>query len=135
MTQGSADAGEAFEKQYSFEPNVYSIVIGVTGGYEGVVAMSMKEETALNIASAMMCNQPLTQLDGMAESAIGEFVNIIVGRAFSLLADSEAVNLTPPTFIRGRNVSLSVAKIRNTYVTLLRTEKGVIEFNISLFSK
>ena len=135
MTQCKVEAGKAYEEKRVYQPNEYSIVIGVAGRYEGVVAMSMREETALHIASSMMGNMPLTQFNPMAESAIGELVNVIVGRAFSQLAGEMATSITPPTFIKGRDVSLSVGEVQKTYVITLHTDKGDIDVIISLFLK
>ncbi len=135
MTQCKVEAGRSYEREQAYKPNEYSVVIGVAGGCEGVVAMSMKEETALHIASSMMGNIPVTEFDAMAQSAIGELANVIVGRAFSQLAGEEAMSITPPTFIKGSDVSLSVGEAKKAYVVTLNTDKGDIEFIISLFMK
>lgn len=133
MTQCKAELSNKYVKQNSYKSNEYSFIVGVTGSYEGSITMSMNEETAFNIVSAMMGNQPVKEFDAMAQSAISELINVMVGRSFSMLTENEAINITPPTFVRGSNVTLSVAAVQESYVIMLNTDKGVIEFNVSLF--
>lgn len=132
MTKCKIDSGKTSVKEHFYTSYEYSFIIGVTGKYEGAVTMSLKKETACFLASAMLGNKPVKQFNELAESAIRELVNLVVSRTFILLAGDEPINITPPTFVRGSNVSLAVANIQKTYVTTLNTSCGVIEFNISL---
>ncbi len=134
MTDCKIEIGKAYEKKNTQPSYNFSFTIGVTGGYEGAVTMSLQEETAFFLASAMLGNKPIGKFDELAESAIRELSNTIVALAFTKLEDGgdQAVDITPPVFIKGDNTSSAVSNANRTLVTTLDTPKGVIEFNISL---
>lgn len=134
MTRCQIEAGKTCVKEHFYPSYDYSFIIGVTGKYEGAVTMSLQEETAFFLASAMMGNQPVKQFDKFSESAIRELANMTVSRAFVLVAGDDSFSITPPTFVRGSNVSFAVANVEKTHVTTLKTPGGVIEFNISICS-
>lgn len=126
------EAGETRVKRDFYPSHEYSVIIGVTGKYEGAVTMSIKEETAFFLASAMMGNKPVKELDKMSESALCELANITVSQSLMQAVGDDPFEITPPTFVKGNNVSFAVANVSRTYVTTHNTPGGVIEFNISL---
>ena len=132
MTGSKIEPGETYVKEHFYPSHDYSVIIGVTGKYEGAVTMSMKEETAFFLASAMMGNKPVTQLDKMSESAVCELANMTVSHSLMQAAGDDPFEITPPTFVKGNNVSFAVAHVNRTYVTTHNTPGGVIELNISL---
>ncbi len=133
MIKCNANPECKYTKQDSYRSREYSFTIEVTGKFEGTVTMSMDEKTALNIASAMMGNQPVEKFEDMDLSALTELVNVAVGRSFSLLTDEGDLILNQPVFKKGSNVLLSIAGVQETYVTTLETELGEVDFNVSLF--
>ncbi len=62
----------------SLSPQDVTALIGVTGKVKGVVLYSMRMEMAIGIFSAVM-GKPVTELDDLGWSAIGELGNMITG--------------------------------------------------------
>jgi len=104
-----------------------SSLIQLDGGIRGNIALSMSQETAKGLASAMMIGMNITIIDEIAQSAIGELSGIIAGISSTML-NSQGVSLkiSPPVVIFE---SCDV----NLYETLaidFETQLGKIEFNI-----
>ncbi len=137
MADTKVEMGKAYEVKHSYPSYDYSYIMGVIGGYKGAITMSMKKETAFHIASCMLGGKPIEEFGEMPESALRELFNLTVAGAFSELEEigDEAVDITPPTFIRGDNISFATSDVSKTYKITLTTPKGVIEFNISLSNK
>ncbi len=137
MANTKVEMGKAYQVKHSYPSYDYSYIMGVIGGYEGAITMSMNEETAFHIASCMMGGKPVKEFGEMPESALRELFNMTVAGAFSSLEEigDDAVDITPPTFIRGDNVSFATSNVNKTYKITLNTPKGVIEFNISLSNR
>lgn len=70
--------GQLSLSTYSLSPQNVTALIGVTGKVKGVVLYSMSMEMALGIFAAMM-GEPVTELDDLERSAIGEPGNMITG--------------------------------------------------------
>ena len=111
--------------------NVTSI-IGLSKKLRGNVAYTMTEETAKQIASAMMMGMPLESFDVMAQSAISELSNMVTSNAAIILEGQGILaDISPPTLIIGDNITVMVSQVRTIVVEVL-TASGVIEVNIGL---
>lgn len=121
------------KKKESMNVNMdVTAVVGLIGGVRGNVAYSLSQETAKNIVSAMMMGAPVSELDGMARSAIGELSNMVTGTASGMLAgDGAMVDITPPSIIFGKDVYLIISSIETITVDM-DTPYGKIEVNIGL---
>lgn len=90
-----------------YEKNVI-VLIGLTGEVRGAVTVSMDVEYAKMTASRMMCGMPVDQFDEMAQSAVREMVNMIMGRVASLFEKiGVIIDITPPTLMTGEGLSIS----------------------------
>ncbi len=58
-----------------------TVGIGLTGGVRGDVVLGMNSTTARQVASTMLLGVSIEEMDEMAQSALCELVNIIVGNA------------------------------------------------------
>lgn len=115
-----------------FTTQQISIVCGITGPIEGLVIYGMSMVTADKIASRMI-GAPVVTFDGLAASAIAELGNMISGNAASILASvGYAVDITPPTIIRGPNVKVTTLSIPALVIPLDLPEIGRFEVNVSL---
>jgi chemotaxis protein CheX len=109
-----------------------NIIIGITGGLQGNVVLSMYEATARNIASIMMGGMPVEQFDFIPRSAICELSNMIAGNSVSNLEQTGVlVNLTPPTLINGKSLVSMISQVE-TIVVQFNTDAGSIELNVAL---
>ncbi len=118
-------------EESSFTSDDITVLVGVTGGVEGIVFYGMSESTARRLAGAMM-GTSLTLLDAMAESAIAELGNMIAGRASAGLEEAGfSCRLTPPSVVRGRGAIISTIQIRRLVVAVT-TSKGEIRVHLAL---
>jgi chemotaxis protein CheX len=83
-------------------------VIGLKGFIHGQVVFCMSMITALKIASIMLLDMPMDELDDLAKSAIGEMGNIITGHASGILTNNGIFcSVTPPSLLLGSEINIS----------------------------
>lgn len=76
-------------------------IIRLRGDLDGAVLLSMAKEVALRYVS-QVTGEESTELDEMAQSAVAEMCNVIVGRASRLLEDIGCwVIVAPPAVVLG----------------------------------
>lgn len=86
-------------------------LIGITGKVEGQVIFSFTENVAKNIASKMMMGAEVPVLNDIAKSAICELTNMILGNtATSFYEQGTIVDITPPSLLIGKDISISTVK-------------------------
>ncbi len=117
----------------TFTTQQISIIAGVTGEIEGSAIYGMTFDTAQGIAGAMMGGEKLEALDDMAMSALSELGNMITGNAATVLSQKAYdVDITPPSLIKGKEVTLST-KVP-ALVVPVDTKYGRVEINVALES-
>lgn len=110
-----------------------AITVGVTGGFKGEVIFSLKEDSALKIASRMMDGVKMAKLDDLSKSAISELGNIIMGNAISEISDSGLpLDITPPKIITGKNLSSFTPDTKTVCVPMTMDIGGGMEVNIAM---
>jgi len=115
----------------SLSPQDVTALIGVTGKVKGVVLYSMSMEMAIGVFSAML-GEPVTELDDLGRSAIGELGNMITGQAAILLEEAGyTCDLSPPTIIEGKGTRISTMTMP-TVALPLKTELGKLQINVGL---
>lgn len=106
-----------------------STIIGIKGGVQGNIALSMSQDTAKKLASAMMMGMPVSAVDDMVKSAIGELSSMITGTASTMLSSSGILfQMSPPTVL----LSPSDINALETLAIDFETPLGKIELNIGL---
>lgn len=109
-----------------------NIIIGLVGGLKGNVVLSMHEDTACKIASAMMGGMPVNQFDLMPKSAICELSNMVAGNSVSNFEQmGSLVDITPPTLINGKNMVSMISQVE-TLVVQFTCPQGSFDLNIAL---
>lgn len=109
-----------------------NIIIGLAGGLQGNVVLSMYEATARNIASIMMGGMPVEQFDLIPRSALCELANMIAGNSVSNLEQiGVLVNITPPTLINGTNLVTMISQVE-TLVIQFSSNAGSLEMNVAI---
>jgi chemotaxis protein CheX len=104
-----------------------STVILLNGGLRGNIVLAMSEDTAKSLASTMMMGMPISALDEMTKSAIGELSSMIVGSATTLLSALDiSLQISPPIIL------LEPADVNplETLAIDFETPVGKIELNI-----
>lgn len=126
------DRGSLSARPQIFTTQQINIVCGITGPVEGLVIYGMSMITADKIASRMI-GAPVVTFDQLAASAIAELGNMISGHSASrLAAEGYNCDITPPTIIRGTNVSVTTLDIPALVIPLVIGDLGSFEINVSL---
>lgn len=88
---------EAVSNQFTTDQ--ITAIIGISGRLEGNVLYGFSDGTALAVASQMM-GEPVTELDDIGLSALGEIANMITGNAATQLAAAGyTCDISPPVII------------------------------------
>lgn len=123
--------GKPFLTDCQFGEDSVIIVIGVTGEMRGQVLIEMKLNVACDIASKM-CMMPVTQMDDLSKSAIGELGNMIMGNAATIFSTKGiGIDITPPVLAMG-NMSISSFQSKNICIPLVYDADKQIGVNIAL---
>lgn len=99
---------QPFLKDSPFMADNILISLGITGELKGNVVISMAEETSKEIASRMMMDMPVMELNDLAKSALCELGNMILGNVATLFFnEGTKIDITPPTLFRAEHVQVS----------------------------
>ncbi len=96
VTIGKPSIAEA-----KFSEEELLILMGITGEMKGQAILDFPSPAALKIAS-QMCMMELSQLDELAQSALCELCNMIMGNTATLYSlGGISIDITPPTLCSG----------------------------------
>lgn len=125
--------GKLFLKDSTFHGDNVIIIIGIAGDIRGQVIFNLSQKSACNVVSKMMCGMPVSSLDDMAKSAIGELANMISGNAAMLFSEQKInLDITPPTIMIGDNIEISTTKSQSICAPLVMQDNFSFEINVSL---
>jgi chemotaxis protein CheX len=128
--------GKIYVKEAPYQGSNVLVLIGLTGKISGNAVISFNNDVACKIASAMMMGMPVTELDDIAKSAIGELCNMILGNTATIFSKKGTnIDITPPTILTGDNITLTVHKSVIVSVPLLFDDGNKIEIDISYVDK
>lgn len=128
-----ATLGKLFLKDSTFHGDNVIIIIGIAGDVRGQVIFNLSQRSACNVVSKMMCGMPVSSLDDMAKSAIGELANMISGNAAMLFSEQKVnLDITPPTIMIGDNIEISTTKSQSICAPLIMKDDFSFEINVSL---
>lgn len=123
-------ADEATPRTSSFTSQQVTVIAGVNGDVAGTVMYSMSLATACNVAGVMIGTE-VDELDEMALSAVSELGNMITGGATALVSEHGlAVDITPPSIIRGANIEISTKSCAQ--VVPINTDVGYLEMTVAV---
>jgi chemotaxis protein CheX len=128
--------GKVYLKNTPYKSENILVLIGLTGKISGNVVITLSVETACKITSAMMMGMPVTEIDEMAKSAIGELCNMILGNTATIFSTNGVeIDITPPTILIGDNMQLSIHKSVIICIPILFEDGSMIEMDISYIDK
>lgn len=108
-----------------------TVLISLIGQVQGVVLYSMSVSTGLGLVSRVL-GQEFTKFDGLAQSGVAELGNVITGRATVKLSQAGySANISPPTLIEGKGVSISTLDFSRVVVPLT-TDLGAVVTHLAL---
>ncbi len=131
MMMLDAKIGKPHLNDLKFDDSSVLIMLGITGEMKGKVILDFKHAVALDIASKM-CMMPITEMSELAQSAVCELCNMILGNAATVFSTKGiGIDITPPTVCQG-NVSFSSAPATNICIPIIYEEDKTIEINVSI---
>lgn len=131
MVMVDAKVGRPYVKETSFKDDSLIIMLGVTGAVKGQAILSLAVPVALDIASKM-CMMPMTELNEIAESAVSELGNMILGNTATVFSTKGIlIDITPPMMCRGP-VSFTNTYSTNICVPLIYEDGKTIEINVAM---
>lgn len=123
--------GRPYVKDTDFEKDALLIMLGITGEMKGQVILNFPHQVALDIASKM-CMMEMTELNELAESAICELCNMILGNTATVFSTKGvSIDITPPTVCHGP-VAFTINYSANLCVPLVYDETKTIEINVAM---
>ncbi len=105
-----------------------TILIGLTNGLEGNIAIGLPLEVALQLVSTMLGGVEVAELDEVGKSALGEISNMLVGSTMSSLSVGSIIEFSPPTIAIGDEVFIMISNSPASKLFFRNNEK---EFHIS----
>ncbi|WP_408954617.1 chemotaxis protein CheX [Natroniella sp. ANB-PHB2] len=131
MIGTKTEKGSLMTRENGFIGQDVNISIGVTGNLSGFIYLSMKKDTALNVASKM-CGMEVNELNEFVNSALGELANIITGNSATKLSNmGYQCDITPPSVVVGKEIQFSTEQ-KEFLALPLHTDIGKFEINLSL---
>lgn len=126
------ERGSLFLRNNPIPLDSVAVIVGITGELRGQLVISVKIETALRIASAMMMGAPVTELDELSKSAISELGNMVAGNyATALFGLEYKVDITTPIVLSGDNMKISMYDKRQLSIPF-NSGLGEITVDISI---
>lgn len=126
-----AQIGKPYTKDTKFGEQSLLIMLGVTGKMKGQVILDFQNTVALDVASKM-CMMPLDEMNDLAQSAVCELGNMILGNTATVFSTKGiGIDITPPTICSGP-VTFSSMYAANICIPLIYEEDKVIEINVAL---
>lgn len=131
MCKIDASIGKPFIKSPAFFADTLIILIGFTGEMKGQAMIAFEKRVACDIASRMIM-MPVTELDEMSKSAIGELGNMIMGNTATIFSTKGiAIDITPPTIGNG-TISFTNNYAQNLCIPLVYDGDKAVEINIAI---
>lgn len=132
LCNAEAVLGKVCMKSSPYSAGQMIIVVGVVGEIRGQVCFELSQETAKNIASAMMGGMPFDEIGDIGKSAISEMGNMIMGNTCTLFGQkSIKVDITPPSLMSGNNIEIS-NQLPTVAIPLSLEGYGVIVINVTM---
>lgn len=123
--------GKPFTREAVFGDKSLLIMVGVTGEMTGQVIISFENPVALDIASKM-CMMQLPEVNELAESALSELCNMILGNTATVFSTKGiVVDITPPTLCKG-TVTFRNHYAANICIPLEYEDGKRIEINVAI---
>ena len=126
------EVGEIIKKEKDFKANEISAIIGFVGDFSGQVYVSIDITTAMNLTTVLLGGMEVNEVDELVLSAVGEFLNMIMGNASIAFSEKGVMlDIAPPTVVVGENV-IFTNKMLNYQILVESVDLGKIIFDIAI---
>ncbi len=127
----TAQVGKPYRRENEYTEDKFLIMVGVTGEMAGQVIYCFPLNVALDIASKM-CMMPMTELNELAQSAVCELCNMMLGNTATVFSTKAiAIDITPPTMCTG-TVKFFSDRTSNICIPLSYDTDKAIEINVAI---
>jgi chemotaxis protein CheX len=107
------------------------VIIGMTGDVRGQILLGFSKKAALDIASRMMGGMQLDSLDEIAESALAELSNMIMGNtATAMYTNNIKIDITPPVIATGQ-MKFDFNNVEHIYLPI-KAGDNLVDIHIAL---
>lgn len=128
------ETGKITYEKTPFDGQNLLILIGITGKIRGNVVLSFTNTLACKFAGLMMMMPDITEIDDIAQSAICELCNMILGNTATALSQRNVTaDITPPTVLKGQNLEMHIEQAKTISVPLIFEGNDIL--NITVFYK
>jgi chemotaxis protein CheX len=108
-----------------------TVLISLVGQVQGVVLYGFSQQTGIGLVSKVM-KQEFSDFDNLAQSGVAELGNVISGQATIRLSKAGfTANISPPTLINGKGITISTLDFSRIVVPL-NTELGDLTVHLAL---
>ncbi|NLO38798.1 MAG: chemotaxis protein CheX [Ruminiclostridium sp.] len=133
MTGIKPALGKVYLKNSPYESDAIAGIVGLTGKMRGQVIITLSIDTAKSVASSMMGGMPVEAMDEIANSAISELGNMIMGNTATILANKGiGIEITPPSLLTGERIKISSAGMQTICVPLELGEDKRVSLDIAI---
>ena len=133
---GSITTGRPSVKYGEMDAEGIFILVGITGELKGITALSMSEDTAMELSKIMMAGFTVESFDDLAKSAISEMANIIAVNCASALSKlGIMIDISPPTMVVGVSNKVNTSAHQAIRVPLILGGHGTINMCVSIEDK
>jgi chemotaxis protein CheX len=106
-------------------------MVGLAGGYNGLISISTPRKLAMAIASQML-GMEIVEFDDDTTDALGEIANMIGGSfKHHFVKDGLEVRLSTPSVISGEEYVMTAGSLLDTLTLLFETGEG--HFMVSVY--
>jgi len=117
----------------SFASRGFTVMVGLTGGWEGWFLLDMSQETACIFAGTMTGEEYSSIENEEVLYAGAEIANIISGNAITVINDAQPglnIRLAPPSVFAGLGMSMFNARLSSSSV-LMESKAGPVKINVA----
>lgn len=117
----------------SFISRGFTVMVGLTGGWEGWFLLDMSQETACIFAGNMTGESYDTAENEEVLYAGAEIANIISGNAITKINNAQPglnIRLAPPSVFAGQGMSMFNARLNSSSV-LMDSAAGPVKINVA----
>lgn len=113
-----AEKGNITLQKSALTSDEITVMLSLIGQVQGIVLYGLSISTAIRLVSSVL-GQEFASFDNLAQSGIAELGNVITGRATIKLSEAGyTANISPPTLILGKGVSISTLDFQRIVVPL-----------------
>lgn len=129
--QANVTRGDLSLHKSALTTDELTVLISLVGHVQGVVLYGMDIPTSLSMVSHIL-GQEFSEFDNLVQSGIAELANVITGRATVMLSETGVeANISPPTIIQGKEITISTLDFSRIVVPL-KTDLGPITAHLAL---